>query len=59
MNPNLFARTEARYRRWDETAARNAEIRKRIRRGDDLGVVANDVGLKPYKVKLIAGLWDR
>lgn len=53
----LFARTEARHQRWDETARRNADIRRRIRRGEAADVVARDYGITANNAQVIAGAW--
>lgn len=54
---DLFARTDERYRRWDQTAARNAEIRRRVRSGESVQTVANDYNIAPDKAERIAGLF--
>jgi hypothetical protein len=53
----LFARTAARYDRWDETAARNADIKRRVRAGQPVEQVATLYNLAPEKVERIAGLF--
>lgn len=55
LNADLFARTEARYARWDADARRNADIRRRVRRGEPITDVANHYRLSPNFVERIAG----
>ena len=56
-NADLFARTAARYRLWDATAERNADIRRRIRSGQPVEQVARHYNLAPDKTKRIAGMF--
>ncbi len=53
----LFARTQARYERWDADCARNADIRRRVRSGQPVDQVASHYNLAPDKVERIAGLF--
>jgi hypothetical protein len=52
-----FAATDARYRRWDQTAARNADIRSRVRSGEPVEKVAAHYGIAQDKARRIAGLF--
>lgn len=54
---DLFARTAKRYERWDQTAQRNADIRRRVRSGQPVEQVAQHYGLAVDKTERIAGLF--
>ncbi|MBJ7502377.1 MAG: hypothetical protein JHC57_21675 [Sphingopyxis sp.] len=51
----LFARTQARYERWDADCARNADIRRRVRSGQPVEQVARHYNLSDEFVGRIAG----